>query len=525
MNLCSYLERSAREFPDRIAVVDPSGREWTYRQLDDASSRVAGFLAARGVAAGDRVGVIAPKSVEVVATLFGVMKAGAAYVPADYTAPALRNRTLLADCTVKAVFLDRSCAEICREWPHEANPAIAWLPGGEGEDVPAVESRSWEEVVAHEPLAPSRLVPPDGTAYILYTSGSTGVPKGVRLTHGNAMAFVDWCSDEFAPEPSDRFSSHAPFHFDLSVLDLYLSLKHGAALYLVSESLGKTPQDLAAFIATNRLTMWYSTPSILSLLAQFGSLEKQDCSALRVVNFAGEVFPVKHLRGIVERWPQARFYNLYGPTETNVCTFARIPTPIPADRTEPYPIGEACPYCDALVLDAFNGTVVPHGEEGLLHIAGPSLFEGYWGRPTDELFFERDGRRWYNTGDVVREVDGQGYVYVGRRDRMVKRRGYRIELGEIERGLYQHERLREVAVVAVPDASAGVKIIAYVTPQPGPRASIVELKMFCGRVLPSYMNPDMFVFLDDLPRTSTDKVDYQSLTRLHQPAGPVSVKA
>lgn len=518
MNLCTYLERSAREHPDRTAVVDPSGRAWTYRELDEASSRVAGFLAAHGVAPGDRVGAIAPKSAEVVATLFGIMKAGAAYVPADYTAPATRNRTLLADCAVTAVFLDPSCADIVSEWPHAARPVVCWLPGSAE---PQADGVAWSDAVASAPLAPSRLAPPDGLAYILYTSGSTGVPKGVKLTHLNATAFVDWCSAEFQPEPSDRFSSHAPFHFDLSVLDLYVSLKHGSALYLVSEHLGKTPQDLAAFIAANRLTMWYSTPSILSLLAQFGGLDKQDCSSLRVVQFAGEVFPVKHLRSIVEHWPQARFYNLYGPTETNVCTFARIPTPIPPDRSEPYPIGEVCPYCEGIVLDAFNGALVPPGEEGLLHIAGDSLFEGYWGRPTDDLFFERDGRRWYSTGDVVREVAGEGYVYVGRRDRMVKRRGYRIELGEIERGLYQHERLREVAVVAVADASAGVKILAYLTPQPGQRPSIVDLKMFCGRVLPSYMNPDVFVFLDALPRTSTNKVDYQGLTRLHQQGAAV----
>ena len=509
MNLCTYLESSARTHPDRVAVVDPSGRAWTYRELDDASNRVAGFLVSRGVAPGDRVGVIAPKSAEVVATLFGIMKAGAAYVPADYTAPALRNRTLLADCTVTAVFLDPSCAAIMDEWPHAERPAVCWLPG---DAVPA-GGTPWADVLAHDALAPARLADAGGLAYILYTSGSTGVPKGVKLTHLNATAFVDWCSDEYQPTPDDRFSSHAPFHFDLSVLDLYVSLKHGAALYLVSEDLGKKPQDLAAFIADNRLTMWYSTPSILSLLAQFGGLDTRDCSSLRVVNFAGEVFPVKHLRSIVERWPQARYYNLYGPTETNVCTFARIPTPIPPERTEPYPIGHLCPYCEGLVLDTFNGTDVAHGEEGLLHIAGDSLFQGYWGRDTSELFFERDGRRWYSTGDVVRELDHEGYVYVGRRDRMVKRRGYRIELGEIERGLYRHEGLREVAVVSIPDPSAGVKIIAYLAAQPGQRPTIVDMKMFCGKVLPAYMNPDAFVFLEALPRTSTDKVDYQALLR------------
>jgi acyl-coenzyme A synthetase/AMP-(fatty) acid ligase len=363
-------------------------------------------------------------------------------------------------------------------------------------------------------------VGPEGLAYILYTSGSTGTPKGVTLTQENATSFVDWCSREFVPTPSDRFSSHAPFHFDLSILDLYVPLKHGAVLYLVSEELGKSPDGLAAFIASNRLTVWYSTPSILSLLAQFGQLDKRDCTSLRLVLFAGEVFPVKHLRSIVERWPHAAFYNLYGPTETNVCTFAKIPSPIPADRVESYPIGFLCDHCEGLVLDVPAGTEVPSGEEGLLHIAGESLFQGYWNRPTDDLFFERNGRRYYNTGDVVRETEDVGYIYVGRRDRMVKRRGYRIELAEIERGVYQNERIREAAVIALPDAWAGVKIIACVAPQPGPRPSIIELKTYCATALPAYMIPDAFLILDALPRTSTDKVDYQSLIRLNQ-ARPV----
>ena len=517
-NLCDYLERSARRYPERTAVVDPSGRPLTYRELDQLSDRVAGYLAARGVAPGDRVGVIAPKSVEVVAALFGIMKAGAAYVPADYTAPATRNRTLLSDYGVTAVFLDPACGEICSEWPDARRPVVAWFPSGDaavpGDDVP------WSEVSGHAPLETARCTGAEGLAYVLYTSGSTGVPKGVMLTHENAVSFVDWCADEFVPTEQDRFSSHAPFHFDLSILDLYVPLTAGSALYLVSEEVGKSPQELAAFISRNQLTVWYSTPSILSLLAQFGNLDQHDCSALRVVLFAGEVFPVKHLRNIVERWTQGTFYNLYGPTETNVCTFARIPTPIPADRTEPYPIGHVCPYCESMVLDEPAGREVEAGQEGLLHIAGASLFQGYWNRPTGDLFFERDGRRWYNTGDVVREVPGDGYLYVGRRDRMVKRRGYRIELGEIERGLYQEPRIREVAAIAVPDAAVGVRIIAVIAPQPGQRPSIIELKTFCGRVLPAYMNPDVFVFVEALPRTSTDKVDYQGLVRAHgQPRG------
>ena len=213
----------------------------------------------------------------------------------------------------------------------------------------------------------------DDLAYILYTSGSTGIPKGVMLTHHNAASYVDWCTEVFKPSEEDRFSSHAPFHFDLSILDIYVPIKHGARVDLIPDELGKSPRGLATFISSHKITVWYSTPAILSLLAEFGQLEKFDYSALRLVLFAGEVFPVKQLRKVTIQWPTAAYYNLYGPTETNVCTYAPIPLPISESRTDPYPIGWACSHCKALVLDPEN-QAVNSGEEGLLYISGPQCF-------------------------------------------------------------------------------------------------------------------------------------------------------
>jgi len=240
-----------------------------------------------------------------------------------------------------------------------------------------------------------------------------------------------------------------------------------------------------------------------------------------LVLFAGEVFPVKQLRRLVTHWSRPAYYNLYGPTETNVCTFARIPTPIPEERTNPYPIGGPCSHCASLVVDPSGVPVIP-GEEGLLYISGPSVFSGYWNRPkeTAEAFLERDGTRWYNTGDVVEQNGDDGFLYVGRRDRMVKRRGYRIELDEIESCLYRHPAIKAAAVVSVPNTESGVRIVSYLATAENSRPSIVEMKRFCNDHLPSYMNPDVFVFVDSLPRTSTNKVDYQSLIRNLQSAAP-----
>lgn len=276
--------------------------------------------------------------------------------------------------------------------------------------------------------------------------------------------------------------------------------------------MGKSPRELARFIAERRISVWYSTPSILSLLTEFGALKRLEFSALRLVLFAGEVFPVKHLRRLTELWPAPAYYNLYGPTETNVCTYARIPLPIPAERTEPHPIGVPCSHCAALMLGE-QGEPVACGAEGLLYIAGPSVFAGYWQRPdeTAARFREIDGMRWYNTGDVVRDESGE-LVYVGRRDRMVKRRGYRIELGDIESGLYRHPQVREAGTVAVPDTESGVRILAYLS-LAAAAPSLIELKSFCHDVLPAYMIPDVFLFREALPRTSTNKLDYQALLR------------
>jgi amino acid adenylation domain-containing protein len=515
-HLTEYLQASARAYPDRTAVIGADGTSISYGELDRRSDELAFQLANHGIERGDRVGVVLPKTIHSVISLFGIMKAGAAYVPVDVTAPAERARRILTDCQVRALVLDGRAAMACPA-PADADVRLLITVGGLANQPTGFTGA----VVAFESIhGPAQRPPgveldaPDDLAYILYTSGSTGMPKGVMLTHQNAVSFVEWCSSVFSPTSDDRFSSHAPFHFDLSVLDIYVCIKHGATLCLISEDLAKNPRDLARFIAERRITVWYSTPSILTLLLQFGQLQTLDCSSLRLVLFAGEVFPVKHLREVKRQWPRPVYYNLYGPTETNVCTFARIPDEVPDSREVPYPIGFACAHYDARVLDEGHKQV-PSGREGLLYVSGPSVFKGYWNRPTETAatFVEQDGRRWYNTGDVVQWSDAEGFTYVGRRDRMVKRRGYRIELGEIERALYLHPDVHEAAVVATADSDAGVRITAFVSSTPGRAPSIVSLKTFLASHVPVYMSPDVIRFQEALPRTSTDKTDYQALTR------------
>ena len=503
--LPDLLDSSSQRFPDRPAVVDAVDASMSYSELNARSDAFAAFLAARGVRSGDRVAVAVPKCLEAVVAFFGIMKAGAAYVPLDAGGPLERGRRILEECDVRAAVVNAR--------------TIAMVPDALDTLVIAVDRRAhlpgsvhFQDAIADSNAAVAARPAAHDVAYIIFTSGSTGAPKGAMITHANALSFLDWCSSIFHPCESDRFANHAPFYFDPSVFDLYLSVKHGASVHLIGDELAKRPSDLAAFIARRRLTFWLSAPSALMMLARYGELEKHDCTSFKVVAFGGEVFPPRPLRELKQRWTSSAFYNMYGPTEvTTACTIARIPDDIPADRSAPYPIGFPASHCRALLLSE-DGEPVPTGEDGLLHISGPAVFAGYWNRPAETAasIVERDGIRWYNTGDIVRWHPDEGYTYVGRKDGQVKRRGFRIELGEVEQALYRHPSVAETAVVAVADSDATVRIAAFVVCNGAP-PSTVALKTFCATALPAYMSPDLFVFLDRLPRTPTDKVDLRAL--------------
>jgi len=513
-----FLEDAAHLRPEHDAVVEPNESAISYAGLQDLSNRLRDRLVHVGVRRGDRVGVYLRKSIDSVAALFGILKAGAAYVPVDPFGPPARNAYILNDCSVRAAIVEERFAE---KFHAESDRLGRRIPntilldsagGGRYLGVALEREQARDAACPAETLANS----PNDLAYILYTSGSTGKPKGVMLSHENATSYVHWCSQVFQPNRDDRFSSHAPFHFDLSILDIYVPIKHGATLVLIGEELGKDPGRLAPVISEQKITMWYSTPSILSLLAEYGKLSQHDYSSLRVVNFAGEVFPIKHLRALKSLLPHPRYFNLYGPTETNVCTYFELPATISDDQIRPFPIGKTCSHVKTKVVDEQGRGVAP-GEQGELLVAGAGVMQGYWNLPemTARAFLPDDaGRRWYRTGDIVAENQDGDYIIIGRRDRMIKKRGFRIELGEIETALYRHPMVKEAAAIALSDEDVGVRIKAFLSCQDGRHPSIIELKRFCSENLPSYMVPDLFSIQETLPKTSTAKIDYQGLKEI-----------
>ena len=500
--LTELLHHARRNFPDRIAVEDPADNSsMTFAELDSASHRIAGVLTRAGVGRGDRVGICAPKSIPVVASIHGILRAGAAYVPVDAGAPSRRNAAIFSDCGAAAVVVATAMA---RELIDAGTSAPSSVEDIEG---------SLSLISFREPAAAftEEEVQAGDVAYILYTSGSTGSPKGVVHTHASSRAFVDWCIDTFEPTHEDCFSSHAPFHFDLSILDLFSSVGAGARVVLIDDDTARQPQRLSALIADRRISIWYSTPSALRLLSGHGKLEQHDHSALRLVLFAGEVFPIGALRALRVQWTRPRYFNLYGPTETNVCTYLPLPENDEPERSIPYSIGSVCAGDAARVIDE-GGSDVDGGEEGELLISGPTVMREYWNLPerTAESFVETDGVRWYRTGDLVRQGT-EGFIFLGRRDRMVKRRGYRVELGEIESALSSHPDVAECAVIAQPDDETGVRIYAALVLRSSARPSVVALKQYSAARLPLYMVPDRFSVRDAIPQTSTGKVDYQRL--------------
>jgi amino acid adenylation domain-containing protein len=539
-HLSQLLDAAAARRPDHAAVEDDHGRTLSFAALAHTADRLATRLARWGASRGDRVGLWIPKSTEVVTAIHGILRSGAAYVPVDPTGPAGRAAGIFAASGVKAIVVASSLAAALREaWTGPGPlPRLILVEGTagsgsrsttpDGPPSPKVVPISagdafWTEIMADD--APSPLPPlrdKDDLAYILFTSGSTGQPKGVMLSHANAFTFLDWCQEVLGPwYDDDRFSSHAPFHFDLSVFDLFFSCRNAATLVLIGESLAKEPAQLGAFLKERRISVWYSAPSILALLTQHGRLEHQDFTPPRLVLFAGEVFPIGPLRRLRQHWPEARLWNLYGPTETNVCTAQPIPDTIPDDRTTPYPIGTVCFPLRARIVDE-EGQDLPIGSLGELVIAGPGVMRGYFGQPelTARAFFtDAEGTRWYRTGDLVIDGGTGCFHFHGRRDRMVKKRGYRIELGEIESALYHYHGVDRAAVVAQADES-GVSIAAFVALKPDQKRSVIAMKRHCTVYLPHYMVPDTITFVSSLPATSTDKVDYQRLKSMAAERGP-----
>ncbi|MFF3412391.1 amino acid adenylation domain-containing protein [Streptomyces sp. NPDC002742] len=483
MRLHQLVIDSARRAPDSPAVRSSQGVV-SYRELDDLADRYAAALHRRGVRPGDRVVMWTHKTVDAVALMQGALRVGAIYAPVSANNPAARVRRIAAGCTPALVVADSDGIRRATEagWD-DSFPLVSFAEVRE--EAPAAD--------APAPYANE----PDEPAYILYTSGSTGEPKGVCISHRNALSFIRWAADELAVTAKDRLSNHAPFNFDLSVFDLYATFLAGASVVLIPEGLAYDPSQLGTLMRRERITVWYSVPSALVLMMQRGELLAGEPPAdLRVCVFAGEPFPIQQVHELRKAWPDVRLLNWYGPTETNVCTSYEV-TDRDLGSTRPLPIGTAVSG-DRIRIHP------PREREGEIVVSGPTVMLGYWGQePQKGAYF---------TGDIGRMGPDGMVEYVGRRDHMVKVRGHRIELGDIEAVVAANPKVTSAACVVVGEG-LDAKIHAVVVPDGPQGPGLLELKRDCADRLPLYMVVDVVHSVPELPLTDNGKTDRQALLK------------
>lgn len=512
--LTHAISAGAERMPDQEAVRF-SGQGLSYAKLENRTNSLARVLVDQGVKRGDRVGIFMNKCLESAISLYGIMKAGAAYVPLDPFAPPQRLAYVIRDCGIRCLLSSEAkSAQLSDILAEQVD--LDFIAGVHEVDDPPIRTLSWDDVY-QAPQAPLELhLTEQDLAYILYTSGSTGNPKGIMHTHRSGLSFAEWGAETYGLLSTDRLSNHAPLHFDLSTFDFFAGAIAGATTVIIPEALTKFPANLSKLIEQEKISVWYSVPFALIQLMERGVLENCDFSDLRWVLFAGEVFPTKHLRELMGMLPGIRFSNLYGPTETNVCTYYHVEQ-IPPDTDETIPIGTPCTNIEDLVVDGQDAPVAP-GEIGELLIRGGVVMKGYWGLPERNAtcFYRRPAFGdfediFYRTGDLVQLGEDGYYRYLGRKDRQVKTRGYRVELDEVEVSLLSHASVAEAAVYTVPDHQGSNLIGASVVTQPGINLAEEELVEHLKARLPFYAIPVKIYIMSEFPRTSTGKINRREL--------------
>lgn len=521
MLLQQGISNQADRHPDAIAIVCRDQR-LTYEALEHRSNRLARLLAENGCRRGDRVALLMPKTPEAIIGMLGVLKAGAAYVPLDPAGPATRLARMLEVSECRCVLATGAVGPMLRDMLAAAKlaapPRIGWLQPSPSAGAEVISDFTANDLESYSDAPPGVVGSDTDLAHILFTSGSTGLPKGVMITHRNVKAFIDWARRYFGTAPGERISQHPPFHFDLSTFDIYGTLSSGAELHLVPHELNLLPHKLAQFMRDAQLTQWFSVPSVLNLMAKYDVVNRGDFPALQRLLWCGEAMPTPTLIYWMQRLPHVRFTNLYGPTEATIASsFYTVPG-VPLDDRESIPIGTACDGEELLVLDEQLDAVEP-GEIGDLYIRGVGLSPGYWRDPdkTRAAFITRSSSanmedRIYKTGDLAR-IGEDGLVYfLGRADSQIKSRGYRIELGEIEAAANATGWLRECAVVALAsEGFEGHAICCAYTPLPGVDVTPASLRERLKSLLPAYMLPTHWRAFDLLPKNANGKIDRPAL--------------
>ncbi|MDJ0698381.1 MAG: amino acid adenylation domain-containing protein [Woeseiaceae bacterium] len=507
----SPVAHYARTMPEHPAL-SFKGDELSYGELDSASNRLGNALVSHGLEPGGRVGIFMHKSLELGVAIYGALKAGGVFVPLDPFLPAERLRFILDDCNIEHIVSANAMSASLKELPESYKGRIY----GVDADIGAVKSTSWNQVEEYPDTQPDVWIIDQDLGYIMYTSGSTGHPKGMMHTHHGSISYARWGARHVDLTPDDRVASHAPLHFDLSIFDFFSTAQSGATVVLVPEPVTKFAASWSQYIEDERISVVFTVPFTLIEMLERGVMEQRDLSSLRWILFGGEPFPPKHLRTLMERLPEVRFTNVYGPAEAPSCTCYDLPQ-YSQLSDEPVPIGTVSVNSEDLIIDDDDQECAV-GEPGELCIRSSTLTKGYWNRPdlNERVYFFRDSFGpfpdvYFRTGDmVVRHEDGL-LRFLGRKDRMVKTRGNRVELDEVEAALATHASVSEAAAFAVPDDQGSKKIVAAVKLSDDESVATAALTRHASTRLPGYALPQQLFIVDEFPRTSSGKIDRNEL--------------
>ncbi|MCO5723315.1 amino acid adenylation domain-containing protein [Robiginitalea marina] len=492
INLIEYFEETAMKFPERTALVDGSS-SWSFKELRSRSVFIGEVLANTYKRINRPVAVYLPKSNEAISIFLGTMYSGNCYAPLDAKAPMAKIETILKNLDPLCVITNTSLLPNLRE----INAEFEIINIDDLEYVEVSPPEIFRQCIDFDP------------AYILHTSGSTGVPKGVVISHLSIIDYMNWVVDTFGITEEERVGNQTPFIFDMSTLDIYLMIFAGASVFLIPEQHFIFPAKLLEYINEHHINLIFWVPSVFVNIANLRLLDSIKTPTIKKVLFGGEVMPPKHL----EYWIQSLrdqnviYGNLYGPTEiTGTCACYVVDETF--DPEESVPIGKPCRNTDILVLNERN-ELCEIGERGELCVRGSSLALGYWRdfKKTESVFVQNPlntsfPERIYRTGDIVYTREDGQMMYVGRKDFQIKLHGYRIDLGEIEHNILSAFDTINAGVFF--DQNKREIVLCYESDE---EISIKEFRVKLSTVLSKQMIPTRYIRMESLPKSPSGKID------------------
>lgn len=495
--ITDYLDITAERYPSKIGVKDAE-KEYTFSQINENAKKIGTMIGNKGLFR-KPVAIFIDKSVDCFTAMFGVAYSGNFYTILDVTMPYARIERILRILGTDVILTSRKYENEIQKFDMELKPLFVEDAYGSNADEKLINSIR-ERIIDTDVL------------YVLFTSGSTGDPKGVIISHRNVITYMEWSGEAFDFDSSTIFGSQTPFYFSMSVLDIFQTIRTGAEFVIIPKKLFSLPGDLVSYIDENKINTIYWVPSALCQLANVNILDNPKLKCINKVLFAGEVMPAKQLNMWRRALPHAFYANLFGPTEvTDICTYYILDRDIADD--ESVPIGRTCDNMDVFIVDD-NGKEVEGTQEGEMLVRGASVAYGYYKNPekTKEAFVQNPLQDYYEekvyrTGDLVHYNELGEIIYVSRKDFQIKHMGYRIELGEIETAASSVDQVDRVCCVY---DTVNSEIVLFFTGT----IDVKELKSTIRNKVPKYMMPTRYINVNNMPLNLNGKIDRNELRKL-----------